>query len=186
MDQRGCAIILDDVVGKLFEDLNDCYRDFERQRIDALGWPNDGSTPQLDAALPHQRYHLQTARSIRRARHSVVMENANSTVLNLLDFKDYTLVDTGNSSADLFSLANNDVILLGESSFGALAHLVAPPKGLTIVEGADEPNKHRDSTRRSLVLASGRIADFVQMIIENFPGGPDENGVKRALTSALY
>ncbi|KDE03604.1 hypothetical protein MVLG_05939 [Microbotryum lychnidis-dioicae p1A1 Lamole] len=99
----------------------------------------------------------------------VVMENANSTVLNLLDFKDYTLVDTGNSSADLFSLADNDVILLGESSFGALAHLVAPPKGLTIVEGADEPNKHRDSTRRSLVLASGRIVDFVQMIIENFP-----------------
>ncbi|KAJ7221590.1 hypothetical protein GGX14DRAFT_388733 [Mycena pura] len=64
---------------------------------------------------------------------TIAMEHADPAVLTLLEEKDYTLVDSGNDVAVFQTLSNNDILLLGESSYGVLVHLVAPP-GLTIVD----------------------------------------------------
>ncbi|KAJ7728288.1 hypothetical protein DFH07DRAFT_1066415 [Mycena maculata] len=65
---------------------------------------------------------------------TIAMQNADSAVLAFLDEPVYTLLDSDDSFTDLRKLSQNDVLLLGESSYGVLAHLIAPP-GLTIVEG---------------------------------------------------
>ncbi|KAJ7087489.1 hypothetical protein C8R44DRAFT_820203 [Mycena epipterygia] len=65
---------------------------------------------------------------------TIAMQNADPAVLAFLNEPVYTLLDSNNSFADLRTLSQNDVLLLGESSYGVLAHLIAPP-GLTIVEG---------------------------------------------------
>ncbi|KAJ7703725.1 hypothetical protein B0H17DRAFT_68165 [Mycena rosella] len=64
---------------------------------------------------------------------TVAMENADSDVLAQLNEPTYTFLDSGDALADLQALSNNDFLLLGESSYGVLAHLIAPP-GLSIVE----------------------------------------------------
>ena len=67
---------------------------------------------------------------------TIAMENADPAVLGFLNETGYTLLDSGPAEAlaDLRALCQNDVLLLGESSYGVLAHLIAPP-GLTIVQG---------------------------------------------------
>ncbi|KAJ7676270.1 hypothetical protein B0H17DRAFT_1080379 [Mycena rosella] len=64
---------------------------------------------------------------------TIAMENAELAVLAQLHEKDYTLLDSGDGIADMHALANQDILLLGESSWGVMVHLVAPP-GLTISE----------------------------------------------------
>jgi hypothetical protein len=65
---------------------------------------------------------------------TIAMQNADPAVLAFLNESVYTLLDSDDALADLRALSQNDVLLLGESSYGVLAHLIAPP-GLTIVEG---------------------------------------------------
>ncbi|KAJ6476964.1 hypothetical protein C8R45DRAFT_1008427 [Mycena sanguinolenta] len=66
---------------------------------------------------------------------TVLMQLQDPEVLAILDETglDYTVVDSGDTVGDLYKLSNNDILLVGESSYGVLAHLIAPP-GLTIVE----------------------------------------------------
>ncbi|KAK7000572.1 hypothetical protein R3P38DRAFT_3405896 [Favolaschia claudopus] len=67
---------------------------------------------------------------------TIAMEDANRRVLALLNETEYTLLNSPHAKAldDLIALSQNDVLLLGESSFGALVHLIAP-RGLTLVKG---------------------------------------------------
>ncbi|KAJ7506039.1 hypothetical protein B0H11DRAFT_1974573 [Mycena galericulata] len=65
---------------------------------------------------------------------TIAMQNADPAVLAFLDEPAYTLLDSDDSFTDLRNLSQNDVLLLGESSYGVLAHLIAPP-GLTLVQG---------------------------------------------------
>ncbi|KAF7350727.1 hypothetical protein MSAN_01633800 [Mycena sanguinolenta] len=66
---------------------------------------------------------------------TVLMQLQDPEVLAILDETElnYTVVDSGDTVGDLYKLSNNDILLVGESSYGVLAHLIAPP-GLTIVE----------------------------------------------------
>ncbi|KAJ6495902.1 hypothetical protein DFH09DRAFT_344477 [Mycena vulgaris] len=66
---------------------------------------------------------------------TIAMQNADPAVLAFLNESLYTLLDSDDAFADLRTLSQNDVLLLGESSYGVLAHLIAPP-GLTIVQDA--------------------------------------------------
>ncbi|KAJ7624405.1 hypothetical protein FB45DRAFT_923343 [Roridomyces roridus] len=65
---------------------------------------------------------------------TIAMQNADPRVLAYINEPAYTLLDPGDSFKDLQELSQSDLLLLGESSYGVLAHLIAPP-GLTIVEG---------------------------------------------------
>ncbi|KAJ7125775.1 hypothetical protein C8R43DRAFT_1240624 [Mycena crocata] len=76
---------------------------------------------------------------------TVNMENANPDVLALLNDTDYTLVDSGDDYMDLQALSNNDILLLGMSSYGVLSHLIAPA-GLTISTREGWPLKYGNTT----------------------------------------
>ncbi|KAK7051807.1 hypothetical protein R3P38DRAFT_2857437 [Favolaschia claudopus] len=69
---------------------------------------------------------------------TIAMEEADRAVIALLNLEagEYTLLDSPQTQAldDLRVLSRSDVLLLGESSYGVLTHLLAPP-GLTIVKG---------------------------------------------------
>ncbi|KAK7023292.1 hypothetical protein R3P38DRAFT_2958815 [Favolaschia claudopus] len=67
---------------------------------------------------------------------TIAMEDTNRRVLALLNETEYTLLNSPHAKAldDLIALSQNDVLLLGESSFGSLVHLIAP-RGLTLVKG---------------------------------------------------
>ncbi|CAK5265519.1 unnamed protein product [Mycena citricolor] len=88
------------------------------------------------------RKMLSTLRDIRKLagksgiKLTVAMENADKRVLDLLEEKDYVLLDSRaeDDLDDMRKLSENDILLLGESSWGVLVHLIAPP-GLTLVDG---------------------------------------------------
>ncbi|KAJ7441502.1 hypothetical protein B0H11DRAFT_2292375 [Mycena galericulata] len=85
--------------------------------------------------------------------------------------KAYTLIDSGDSLADLYALSDSDVLLLGESSYGVLAHLIAPPGGLTIVD--DQGQNHHKYTNTT---GFGRSVVYIQeytpeVLREVFLGG---------------
>ncbi|KAK7051831.1 hypothetical protein R3P38DRAFT_3593879 [Favolaschia claudopus] len=69
---------------------------------------------------------------------TIAMEEADRAVIALLNLEaeEYTLLYSPQTQAldDLRVLSRSDVLLLGESSYGVLTHLLAPP-GLTIVKG---------------------------------------------------
>jgi len=95
-------------------------------------------------SLPHIALVLADLRS-QYAEHgialTIAMERADVRVLEWLeeeaavDVGSYTLLDSTDVVGDLQMLSGNDVLLLGESSYGVLAHLIAPGPGLTLVEG---------------------------------------------------
>ncbi|KAJ7475030.1 hypothetical protein FB451DRAFT_1397902 [Mycena latifolia] len=64
---------------------------------------------------------------------TVAIENAEERVLAELGEAEYALLDSGYTIADMHALAAQDVLLLGESSWAVMVHLVAPPS-LTVVE----------------------------------------------------
>jgi hypothetical protein len=64
------------------------------------------------------------------------MEDADPNILARLHEPEYMLIDSGDALADLRVLSQNDFLLLGQSSYAALVHLIAPP-GLTIIDGND-------------------------------------------------
>ncbi|KAJ7048520.1 hypothetical protein C8F01DRAFT_1190222 [Mycena amicta] len=68
---------------------------------------------------------------------TVLMQWADAKILKDLDAVDlpYTLVDSDAYRPpveDLYKLAHNDILIIGQSAYAALAHMIAPP-GLTIV-----------------------------------------------------
>jgi hypothetical protein len=67
---------------------------------------------------------------------SIAMEDADPNILARLHEPEYMLIDSGDALADLRALSQNDFLLLGQSSYAALVHLIAPP-GLTIIDGND-------------------------------------------------
>ncbi|KAJ7487267.1 hypothetical protein B0H11DRAFT_2230589 [Mycena galericulata] len=78
---------------------------------------------------------------------TIAMKDADPGVLAWLQPElqnGYTLLDTPDADpmADLRALSRNDILLLGESSYAVLAHLLAPP-GLTIVEFPGGWNQHK-------------------------------------------
>ncbi|KAK7051861.1 hypothetical protein R3P38DRAFT_2857494 [Favolaschia claudopus] len=64
---------------------------------------------------------------------TIAMEEADRAVIALLNLEaeEYTLLDSPQTQAldDLRVLSRSDVLLLGESSYGVLTHLLAPPGG---------------------------------------------------------
>lgn len=99
--------------------------------------------------------HINTIVNDAQARYQqldirVAMENHTATLLDKLKFV-YTLVDGDDDLRDLKLLADSDLLLVGSSSYGALAHLLAP-KGLTIVEGNDL--KYRNTPREFVLFDS--------------------------------
>ncbi|KAF7320166.1 hypothetical protein MKEN_00801100 [Mycena kentingensis (nom. inval.)] len=73
----------------------------------------------------------------------IAMENANLEVLapaiqlctDSESRMECGIVDSGDSVGDLYALANVDVLLVGESSYGVTAHLISPATGMTIAYG---------------------------------------------------
>ncbi|KAJ7230231.1 hypothetical protein GGX14DRAFT_410180 [Mycena pura] len=55
------------------------------------------------------------------------------------------VVDSGDPIADLYALSNNDILLVGGSSYALTAHLLAPPGGLTIA-GHNSMHKFANTT----------------------------------------
>ncbi|KAK7051799.1 hypothetical protein R3P38DRAFT_2603029 [Favolaschia claudopus] len=80
---------------------------------------------------------------------TIAMEDAEPSVLELLGEKEgtYRLLDSGHPNAvqDMIALSQNDVLLLGPSSFGAMVHLIAP-RGLTLVAGTGATGKFANTT----------------------------------------
>ncbi|KAJ7617751.1 hypothetical protein FB45DRAFT_214215 [Roridomyces roridus] len=77
---------------------------------------------------------------------TIAMENADHRVLAQLgETGPYTILDSGDGLADLRALSQNDVLLLGESSYGVLVHLIAPP-GLSIVELDGDRGKYSNTS----------------------------------------
>lgn len=72
-----------------------------------------------------------------RIKVSIAMENSEKEggeeVLKEVKVKEFRLLDSGDGMEDLKQLGGNDLLLVGTSSYGVLAHLLAP-KGLTIYE----------------------------------------------------
>ncbi|KAJ7495210.1 hypothetical protein FB451DRAFT_1360109 [Mycena latifolia] len=75
---------------------------------------------------------------------TIAMENAEPRVLAELGEANYTLVDSGDAIADMYALGAQDILLLGESSWAVMVHVVAPP-GLTVVEFSGG-NKYLNTT----------------------------------------
>jgi hypothetical protein len=172
-----CHIIIDDIPDELYEGFNGCIRPFVRERLGGIAERRLGKQRKLsvgihirwgDTANPEGGMTFRGSMDIvhinnivRDARDrfgpldiKLVMENHDAMVLDHLNFGDYELIDTGDSVADLKTLADNDLLLLGASSYGATAHLLAPT-GLTIVEGGDDI-KYKDSGE----LVAHSLLDF--------------------------
>ncbi|KAJ7199783.1 hypothetical protein GGX14DRAFT_699744 [Mycena pura] len=75
----------------------------------------------------------------------IAMQDADHAVLSPLGEQGtaYTLIDSGDPIADLYALSNNDILIVGQSSYAVIAHLIAPPGGLTIAELARERGLHK-------------------------------------------
>ncbi|KAJ7737825.1 hypothetical protein DFH07DRAFT_841932 [Mycena maculata] len=77
---------------------------------------------------------------------TIAMENVDYDILaQLNETAPYTLLDSGDALADLQALSVDDVLLLGDSSFGVLAHLIAPP-GLTVVQLQADHHKYTNTS----------------------------------------
>lgn len=178
-----CHIIIDDIPDELYEGFNGCIRPFVRERLGGIAERRLGRQRKLsvgihirwgDTANPEGGMTFRGSMDIvhinnivRDARErfgpldiKLVMENHDSMVLDHLNFGDYELVDTGDSVADLKTLADNDLLLLGGSSYGATAHLLAPP-GLTIVEGGEDV-KYKDTGECAAIFSPHLTADFAR------------------------
>ncbi|KAJ7237569.1 hypothetical protein B0H12DRAFT_1138786 [Mycena haematopus] len=101
---------------------------------------------------------------------TVLMQLQDPEVLSILDETqlEYTVVDSGDTVGDLYKLSNNDILLVGESSYGVLAHLIAPP-GLTIVEMQNNYGKYTNTTGfgRKLVELDDYTPDDLLLAIGN-------------------
>ncbi|KAJ7614939.1 hypothetical protein FB45DRAFT_1064563 [Roridomyces roridus] len=148
--------------GEVTEDLNGCVMDWVRERLaptpltlPALTFPitrpirvgihvrwSDTAYKMppgefyFSMSMPNMRRILaDIQRDLGPVELTIAMREADETVLTPLkeDGYTYTLLDSRDWVGDIKELSRCDVLLVGESSFAVLAHMVAPP-GLTIVE----------------------------------------------------
>ncbi|KAJ7634343.1 hypothetical protein FB45DRAFT_908589 [Roridomyces roridus] len=100
---------------------------------------------------------------------TVAMEEADTDVLAWLnETQPYTLLDSGDALGDLRKLSDNDVLLLGESSYGVLAHMLAP-RGLSIVELQRGLGKYDNTSGfgRQVLYLKDYDADRLRLGFEN-------------------
>ncbi|KAJ7628172.1 hypothetical protein DFH06DRAFT_1480597 [Mycena polygramma] len=97
---------------------------------------------------------------------TIAMQNADPTVLAFLNEPVYTLLDSDDAFTDLRVLSQNDVLLLGESSYGVMAHLIAMP-GLTLVEGgAFHKFLNTSGFGRHVVFLDDYTPESLQLVIK--------------------
>ncbi|KAJ7067694.1 hypothetical protein B0H15DRAFT_872002 [Mycena belliarum] len=168
----GCTGIVDTDEDEITQDLNGCIMAWVRARLLSPVVPLAPPARPLTVGVhirwgdtagqfgAHFRGSMSTA-NIARVMHDVrasalsragggvrltiAMEHADPVVLARLNETDYVLLDSGDALADLHALSASDVLLLGESSYAVLAHLIAPP-GLTIVELQGDFHKYENTS----------------------------------------
>ncbi|BGP35388.1 hypothetical protein JCM10296v2_007224 [Rhodotorula toruloides] len=145
-----CTVILDARRDEVHEDMNGCLHSWLRDRIG--GVPRRSWNARCVTVGVHIRWgdaagQFRGSMSIENINRllrdirdkfgsgnvdvSLVMEQHDSAILRQIDTPKYRLVDSGDSLADMKRLADNNIMLVAESSYAATAHLLAPP-GLTI------------------------------------------------------
>ncbi|BGP11394.1 hypothetical protein JCM10049v2_007299 [Rhodotorula toruloides] len=166
-----CTVILDARRDEVHEDMNGCLHSWLRDRIGGIprrSWNARHVTVGVHIRWGDAAGQFRGSMSIENINRllrdirdefgsgnvdvSLVMEQHDSTILRQIDTPRYRLVDSGDSLADMKRLADNNIMLVAESSYAATAHLLAPP-GLTI--GQIEHPKYHNTT------AFGR--DFVSL-----------------------
>ncbi|KAJ6523725.1 hypothetical protein B0H19DRAFT_1244125 [Mycena capillaripes] len=96
---------------------------------------------------------------------TIAMENAFPPIIaqlaSVLPAAGYEVLDSGDAVADLHALAAHDFLLLGESSWGVLVHLVAG-KGVSVVE-LSNGGKYKNTTGfdRRVLFIDGPAGDGV-------------------------
>ncbi|SCZ97965.1 BZ3500_MvSof-1268-A1-R1_Chr3-3g06488 [Microbotryum saponariae] len=197
--KRNCSIIIDDVSGRdFYNDLNQCYTDVLRERLggidDRRNTRPDGSgdagaltvgihvrwgdTSGSDNATEF-RGSMPTAsvneiiheaqKRFKRLDIRIAMESHNDHVLEGFEF-DYTLVDSGDVMADLHALADNDLLLIGSSSFAILVHMMAAPDGVTILDGNDRARKFPGTQRTFFgTFEAGFDPSMLDSLPQRFP-----------------
>ncbi|GAA6024451.1 hypothetical protein JCM10207_005770 [Rhodosporidiobolus poonsookiae] len=153
---EGCTVILDSERNEVNEHLNGCIHGWLRERLGAV--PDSPWDPNRITVGVHIRWgdsagqfrgsmqlsNVNTVLKDLAAQFgedkldvTIAMENHDTKILEQVAVKKYRLVDSGNGIKDMFTLADNNVLVLGGSSYAAMAHLLAP-RGLSIVEGPGE------------------------------------------------
>ncbi|KAK7051825.1 hypothetical protein R3P38DRAFT_2857453 [Favolaschia claudopus] len=131
---------------------------------------SDGATPRLRPGTDistHDFYGSMNFPDIAR-----ILADLRAFSSNLLEITiamrkptEYTLLDSPQTQAldDLRVLSRSDVLLLGESSYGVLTHLLAPP-GLTIVKGGKFRNT--GGFGRHVVYLDDYKAEDIELLLE--------------------
>lgn len=127
---------------------------------DSAGDPATTETFRGSMDVSHMNMVLNHAReTYKHLDIRVVMENHEQVLLDRITALggtgNYELFD-GDPMKDLKALADNDLLLVGGSSYGVLSHGLADPRGLSIVEGDDNPGKYRDSGREAVLMPQYR------------------------------
>ncbi|KAJ6522225.1 hypothetical protein DFH09DRAFT_1330704 [Mycena vulgaris] len=136
-----------------------------------IRWGDSAGQFRGSMAMPnivHVLKDLRTDMGAHGLKITVAMEDADPDVLAQMEEPEYTLLDSGDAIADMHTLSANDFLLLGESSYGVMVHLIAPP-GLTIVESGDH-HKYDNTTGfgRDVVFMKDYTAESLH------PGGMGE------------
>ncbi|GJN89196.1 hypothetical protein Rhopal_002174-T1 [Rhodotorula paludigena] len=161
---NNCSVILDAERWELNENLNGCIHGFLRERLGAVS--ESPFDPKRVSVGIHVRWG-DSSGEFRGSMHidninklladlqqrfggdnlaiTIAMENHDDAVLAQIRAPKYTLVDSGDGLADMFTLANNNVLLLGGSSYAVMTHLLGP-RGLSIVEEDDGQIKYENTT----------------------------------------
>ncbi|PRQ70817.1 hypothetical protein AAT19DRAFT_10974 [Rhodotorula toruloides] len=157
-----CTVILDARRDEVHEDMNGCLHSWLRDRIGGVPrrpWNARRVTVGVHIRWGDAAGQFRGSMSIENINRllrdirdkfgsgnvdvSLVMEQHDSAILRQIDTPKYRLVDSGDSLADMKRLADNNIMLVAESSYAATAHLLAPP-GLTI--GQIEHPKYDNTT----------------------------------------
>lgn len=193
-----CKLIVDDIDDEEIQAYNGCVRDFVRARLGAGAGRKSGTVGTLRVGI-HVRWgdaaqwYRQTgllrgslqprdmnvvvralleAFGRQRVAIKVAIEDADEEVLGLLDFRHEVdaFISTGDPVEDLRSLADADVLLIGGSSYGVLAHLLAPVRGVTVAQDntfARTKLSHA-GPRHVLFMGDYRASELVQDLQAQF------------------
>ncbi|GAA5826919.1 hypothetical protein JCM11251_002162 [Rhodosporidiobolus azoricus] len=158
----GCQAILDAQRWEVHEEFNGCIHRWTRETLGAP--PNTPWNPTHVTVGIHIRWG-DSAGEFRGSMHlddvnralgdiynqfgeenvyvTIAMEKHEDKIIKMVETKGRKprIVDSGDGIQDMRELANNNIMLLGGSSYAAEAHLIAP-RGLSIVD----PNVKYDNT----------------------------------------
>ncbi|GAA5891064.1 hypothetical protein JCM6882_006406 [Rhodosporidiobolus microsporus] len=149
----GCTAVLDAQRWEVHEEYNGCIHRWTRDTL--------GAAPEMpwDPAHVTVGIHIRWGDSAGEFRGSMHLDNVNralgdiynqfgvdnvdvtiamekheAKILKMVDTrKKYRLVDSGDGINDMRELAGNNIMLIGGSSYAAMAHLIAP-RGLSVVD----------------------------------------------------